>query len=206
MKYKVVETFTSIQGEGHHTGYLMFFIRFYGCNLQCSFCDEPKHTDKTLIRTMSAAEIVNEVERSGVKYVCLTGGEPSLTDKNELIEALIGNGIYVSVETNGHSYENIMYADWITLSPKNLCGSFEDIIPEGVWSEVKFVVDRDTRLPDSFERIVNVLEMRRTLTFVQPMNDGDRINKDNYKYAVELIKKYPSLRLSAQLHKLIGVE
>lgn len=36
---KVVEKFTSINGEGTRAGELAVFVRFKGCNLRCSYCD-----------------------------------------------------------------------------------------------------------------------------------------------------------------------
>jgi 7-carboxy-7-deazaguanine synthase len=36
---KVVEKFISINGEGRRAGELAVFIRFKGCNLNCSYCD-----------------------------------------------------------------------------------------------------------------------------------------------------------------------
>ena len=35
--YQVVEKFVSINGEGRRAGELAAFIRFKGCNLQCSY-------------------------------------------------------------------------------------------------------------------------------------------------------------------------
>ena len=35
---KVVEKFTSINGEGTRAGELAVFVRFKGCNLRCSYC------------------------------------------------------------------------------------------------------------------------------------------------------------------------
>ena len=39
----VVETFHSLQGEGHHSGRSAFFIRLAGCNVGCPWCDT-KHS------------------------------------------------------------------------------------------------------------------------------------------------------------------
>ncbi len=36
---QIVELFSSIQGEGLLVGLRQVFLRFYGCNLQCGYCD-----------------------------------------------------------------------------------------------------------------------------------------------------------------------
>ena len=35
----LVELFSSIQGEGPYVGYRQAFLRFHGCNLDCTYCD-----------------------------------------------------------------------------------------------------------------------------------------------------------------------
>ncbi|MBI2447469.1 MAG: 7-carboxy-7-deazaguanine synthase QueE, partial [Candidatus Omnitrophica bacterium] len=39
MKTKISEIFSSIQGEGLYLGKRQIFVRFYGCNMRCAYCD-----------------------------------------------------------------------------------------------------------------------------------------------------------------------
>ena len=80
---EVVEKFVSINGEGAHAGELAAFIRFKGCNLNCSYCDT------------SWAN-----QPGAVNNVTLTGGEPLLQPEiGALVEAL--KDYRVEIETNG---------------------------------------------------------------------------------------------------------
>ena len=100
---KVVEKFTSINGEGTRAGELAVFVRFKGCNLRCSYCDtlwanEPEcpYNEET------PEEILNYVLGTGIHNVTLTGGEPLLQkDIRNLIHLLLQAGLQVEVETNG---------------------------------------------------------------------------------------------------------
>lgn len=102
--YKVVEKFVSINGEGKRAGQLAVFIRFKGCNLNCSYCDTRWANEKTAAYTpMTAEEIYNYIKETGVKNCTLTGGEPLLQDNiKELLELLAQDKVLrVEIETNG---------------------------------------------------------------------------------------------------------
>ena len=75
--YKIVERFVSINGEGKFSGQLATFIRFAGCNLNCSFCDT-KWANQLDVKyeLMTADEIYNYIKETGIINVTLTGGEP----------------------------------------------------------------------------------------------------------------------------------
>ena len=105
---KVVEIFNSIEGEGIRAGLPATFIRLYGCNLDCSYCDtryaSQKYADQdgNGYTIMSVNEIVNNVDIYGCLNVTITGGEPMIHPGfEELLNRLVDDGYYVNVETNG---------------------------------------------------------------------------------------------------------
>lgn len=101
--FKVVEKFISINGEGSKAGQLAAFIRFQGCNLNCSYCDSKyANSDDAKYSLMSKEEIINYLNKNKIKNVTLTGGEP-LLQKNikSLIFELLKLNYNVEIETNG---------------------------------------------------------------------------------------------------------
>lgn len=100
----MVEQFTSINGEGIKAGQLAVFVRFAGCNLNCSYCDTSWANQKdTNYQIMNEQEILNEILKTGVSNVTLTGGEPLLEDQMEfLLEILLSvPELSIEIETNG---------------------------------------------------------------------------------------------------------
>lgn len=100
----VHSVFYTIQGEGPFAGRPAVFIRLWGCNLQCPWCD----TDYTSTRRdVSVLELVGDVRLLyGAKYVpsplvVITGGEPLRQPIGPLMTALVEQDFTVQVETNG---------------------------------------------------------------------------------------------------------
>lgn len=73
---KIVEIFSSIDGEGIRTGQLCTFIRTFGCNCRCVYCDSMYALEGSQYTEMSIPEIVDECVRLKNKCITLTGGEP----------------------------------------------------------------------------------------------------------------------------------
>ena len=101
--FKVAEHFISINGEGQRAGELALFVRFVGCNLGCSWCDTKwANSPNAPFTEMSAQQICDLAQNSGVKNITLTGGEPLLQNEiTSLITALAQQGHSVEIETNG---------------------------------------------------------------------------------------------------------
>ncbi|MGB3975206.1 MAG: radical SAM protein [bacterium] len=99
--FQVVEIFESIQGESSFSGLPCAFIRFAGCNLDCGWCDTPQ-AKKSAGLQIDISAILCKIKQTGLKYVCLTGGEPLLQrDIGRLMQRLLDEEIVVSIETNG---------------------------------------------------------------------------------------------------------
>ena len=99
---KVNEIFLSIEGEGKRAGLPAVFVRFFGCNCSCSYCDSVYACKGNDYKEMSIDEIINEVEKYQCNNVTTTGGEPLIhQDINQFLQELIDNGYDVNVETNG---------------------------------------------------------------------------------------------------------
>lgn len=128
----LINIFKSINGECYNSGRPTVFIRTFGCNLRCGFCDTKEcwteenykkvYGPDAELKWMTANEIIEEVRNleAGWRYrsVCLTGGEPLMEENNEvtveLITKLIKLGYAVDVETDGA----IDYAPWREAFPE----------------------------------------------------------------------------------------
>jgi 7-carboxy-7-deazaguanine synthase len=120
---EVVELFSSIQGEGLLVGLRQVFLRFYGCNLHCAYCDTdiasapqscriertPGRRDFRDVPNPVALEMLVSFIDGWVKgwpgihhSISITGGEPLLNHET-LLEWLpeLRKLLPVYLETNG---------------------------------------------------------------------------------------------------------
>lgn len=97
----VDEIFVSIQGESTDAGKPCVFVRLFGCNIGCSFCDQKQNPKKK--KKMSIGNVVNAVTKYHVPNVCITGGEPLLQwdAVYPLVLELKSMGYNISIETSG---------------------------------------------------------------------------------------------------------
>ncbi len=97
------ELYTSLQGEGIHSGLACFFIRTAVCDLRCKWCDTPHALTKG--EWISFDAILQKIPEH-VKLVQITGGEPLLQEASirSLIEILQAKPYEkkVLLETGGH--------------------------------------------------------------------------------------------------------
>ena len=118
IKIKVSEIFTSFQGEGPYVGTPATFLRLYGCNLECEWCDTDISTYEILSVDDVAEIILTQMEFNNIKTLIITGGEPTL--QMEEIKRLIKElpeDIKIQMETNGSLFEYIPEIEYV-ISPK----------------------------------------------------------------------------------------
>jgi 7-carboxy-7-deazaguanine synthase len=143
---RLVEVFSSIQGESELVGYRQIFLRFFGCNLHCDYCDSPEahraaegpawcRVERTpgssdcdrLSNPLSPADVCDAVARLNTvphHSVSLTGGEPLIHALflEALLPELRGLGLPVYLETNGtlpESLERVLeWVDFIGMDVK----------------------------------------------------------------------------------------
>jgi len=104
---KILEIFQSIQGEGKYAGIKQVFVRFFECNMHCSWCDTPNSIGDTVrnFDEMSLDQLMPKIRalKAGCSSVSLTGGEPLLQADfiKELLPELRKEGLKNYLETNG---------------------------------------------------------------------------------------------------------
>jgi 7-carboxy-7-deazaguanine synthase len=101
IKGRVAEVFESAQGEGLYIGVEQVFIRLYGCNLACDYCDTriDKFTEYT------ADELIQDIALypKNIHSLSFTGGEPLLQADflAQVLPPARAQGYRIYLETNG---------------------------------------------------------------------------------------------------------
>ena len=130
--------------------------------------------------------------------VCITGGEPIAYDLTELVKGLQEKNVQVHIETSGvGKYQPWMEDCWITVSPKQ--GYNPQVLVAA--NEIKWLVSRIKLTQGEIDDLLFWTHCR--WVFLQPVYDVDY--KENLRYCIEMVKQYPVLKLSIQLHKVIEV-
>lgn len=206
------EIFCSIQGESSDSGLPCIFVRLYGCPVGCSYCDQPQTPDQK--KRISVENIINKILKyKGVKYVCITGGEPLIyPEVIPLTWELLHMGYKVSIETSGcvpiedlgykRSFKYVMDIKCPSsgVSEKNI---FENLLHLQSNDEVKFVIANR----EDYEYMKKVLNNNPTQAsiLVSPMFDENKKAVIGEELVEWIIRDRLNVRVQIQLHKIIGV-
>ena len=210
-KYKVNEIFLSIDGEGYRTGLPVVFIRLYGCNLNCSYCDTRYSCEQQEYKEMSLYDILAQVLSYGVPRVTLTGGEPLIhPGVKDLITSLVANDIEVNIETNGavdlDEFIEFKYNSKVVFTMDYKCASsgmedkmilsnLEFLQPKDV---IKFVVSNYNEM-EEMEYILEASKCKAQ-AYVSPVF-GAIEPKELVEYVLD--NGLNDVKVQVQLHKII---
>jgi len=206
-RYAVSERFVALQGEGVHAGTMMAFIRLTGCSVGkniCTACD----TDFDQMNPwyggglLSSQDLWDFIADSKCMHVCFTGGEP-LDHASKLIEDFGTDGKYghtIHVETSGTVIVDVPARWWVCVSPKpgwkpemiKRANELKVIVPglgPGKWPDLNQALAWATAQPN---------------VFIQPRNFKNTIDKTNLHLCLDIVRQYPQLHLSVQMHKFLG--
>lgn len=221
MKAKITEIFKSLQGEGIYRGASQIFVRFFGCNLRCDFCD----TKSLLYSEKSLDEVLADVcSYSDCNFVSLTGGEPlmQIDFLKQLVKELKKNNKCLYLETNGtlsRNLEDIVdYIDVISMDfklpsstkIKDYWNEHEKFLRIARRREVfaKAVIGQETQLRDLQSGIKIIKEVMPDLVLVlQPQNPWEELLKEKLECFSGICRKENiDFRVIEQWHKKVGVK
>ncbi len=226
MNAKISEIFQSIQGEGPYAGVRQVFVRFYGCNMHCSWCDTPYAIGDVpgRFKEYFLEKLLKEVKAlaKDCHSISLTGGEP-LVQKDFLKELLpplkkLGRKIYL--ETNGIMpqalKEIIRHVDIVAMDIKlpssTKCKSY--------WQEhaeflkiakkrdvfIKAVVSSDTSKEDIEKTVKLIAKIAdKTLFILQPnfFEIKNGVLSKCFAFQNYSLKYLASVRVIPQMHKFM---
>jgi 7-carboxy-7-deazaguanine synthase len=196
-KLPIVEQFSTIQGEGFHTGKPAHFIRIAGCDLCCNWCDAKDSWKISEHSMVEVSDIINGITDDCSKSVVVTGGEPMLYDMNCLSKELIKNGYTTYLETSG-SYPITGQWDWICVSPKKINPPISESLIRA--NEIKVVIKDIESFAWAEE--CSQLVSANCVKYLQP--EWSQYNKIIHEIVI-YVKLHPEWRISLQTHKFMNI-
>ena len=207
------EVFVSIQGESTDAGLPCVFVRLFGCNVKCNYCDQPQEACNR--KRVSVGNLIQMIKKHRVPYVCITGGEPLIQDDiYPVIYELVSEGYKVSIETNGcvpidpctynRSFKYVMDVKCPSsgVSNKNVLSNLGNLLPQ---DEVKFVIADENDYKFA-KRILRSYPTSAKILF-SPMFDDNGKPVISQKLINWIIKdRLYYVKVQIQMHKCLGVK
>lgn len=218
---RISEIFTSLQGEGPYCGCEQTFIRFYGCNLACGFCD----TKGSSFADFSLDEVLVKIMHEGHKgFFSITGGEPLLQARflSRLLKELKNQKFKIYLETNGTLVSELSFLidlidivamDFKLPSSTGLKSYFSEHkeflqLARKKETFIKAVITADTSFEDVQTAVDIIKAQDKNIPFVlQP--DTNQLSNNLFKKISDLrsfaLEHLSTVRLIPQMHKIAGL-
>ena len=198
----VTEIFKSIEGEGIRTGYPSVFIRLYGCQLRCSYCDSMYSVEGGNFSYKSIEEICKEVNQfSDSIRITITGGEPLIHDEIYDLISILFKTHEINVETNGACDLTQLFELREKLIGSNIFATMD-------WKSISSGVSDDMFVVSSVDDLIQMSKLISTYQprcniFVSPVF-GQIDPEVIVNFLISNDDKYlENIRIQLQLHKLI---
>ena len=220
---KVHSIFNTIQGEGPFAGWPATFLRLYGCNLQCPWCDtEYTKTSENYHPLHLTEEIIkyHPIRRLKQPLVVITGGEPFRQNLKQLLDFLLGENFLVQIETNGvlDPGSDFQWGDknlTVVCSPKtgkihpnvadlahaykyvlSYDGIAEDGLPIAALGHPLGKYPHVARPPNDWEGPI----------YLNPMDAEDpKVNQMNLMAVTNSVLNHGKYIMGVQMHKMVGL-
>lgn len=209
----VQSVFYTIQGEGPFAGQPAVFVRLWGCNLRCKFCDTDFESNPEVRKIDDLLDTVRKHQQTAL--IVLTGGEPLRQNVVPFIHIAETAGYTVQIETAGTLWVPGLdkTSAHVIISPKTpvinrelellTAKAFKYIVREGQ-------IDYDgfpTHSPQHGAPMTVARPSDPSMTvYLQPMDEQNALlNRNNMRAARDACLRTGHY-ISLQQHKILEVE
>ncbi len=232
MKAPVIEIFSSFQGEGLLIGERQIFVRFAGCNLNCTYCDTNDSKSAESGKLMTPQQVSDEINKlltPDCRTISFTGGEPSLYP--DFISEVSKNfDLKIMLETNGTLPDNIDLIDKLDIVSLDikLPEHFNEVFDESIFlNEIKslnllmakcinvyckVVILPSTKIKSFKEVVVKLSENISNKSNLQiiiqpssPLSEWKDLNFKLFEFS-EIVGQYFEVSTIPQIHKILDIE
>ena len=224
VKGRVFEVFESVQGEGLYLGEKQIFVRMFGCNLSCAFCDTPlnRFIEYQPQELFEEILLYNSKEYHSISF---TGGEPLLQGGflKEVFRLTSANGYRNYLETNGtlvpELEDIIFYVDIVAMDLKlpssssmgNLWSFHRRFLKVARKKEVfvKAIICSWTEERDMREAIKLIGDVDPAITLVLQPNgseEGPYLDGKIASYLDICLNENITACVIPQIHKVVGIK
>ena len=218
---QVVEIFKSIQGEGTLIGSPMVFIRLWGCNMNCTWCDTryswaPEFKNITNRDNFTPEALVQYLLNHfpEITWFNFTGGEPTLWEEEiqQVTKLLQKQSKKTCIQTNGKEWKEQLFHSLDKVCMDIKCpasGEESDLSSIGKLrkqDEIKLVLGSQEDV-DYAKEIISSYQTNASI-IVQPVLNSDEGLDVYYGQLKWLINEFSSIktdkiRILPQMHQLL---
>jgi len=189
------------QGEGINIGMPVTFVRIYGCDFRCKWCDTSYSLGPDMggeYETLDELEIMSIIRKIGCKNIVISGGNPLIFQAKlePLLDKLYVDNYFVQVETQGSikpTDDMLRTVTFWSLSPKLPSAGFQEwhnwkavkyfldtIEPRSI--QFKFVISNEEDYDALKIRLLRFPDMERRPVILQP--EGMQLNDKGFDLSV----------------------